>query len=73
MKTTLTFKLPTEEKQFNMAVNGYRAHDAIHYMLNMIRTKLKYGELSDEEYHAVERIQADMLETLKVYGVNLYD
>ena len=65
MKTILEFSAE-EQQEANTAINGWRYHCVIWDLQQFIRTQMKHGELSDEQYECYERIRTkvyDLIET----------
>jgi len=58
----LRFKLPEEQSEFDLAYNGARLSVVIEDLDNYLRNRLKYDELSEEQYHCYERIRAKLTE-----------
>lgn len=71
MKTSLRFKLPEEQDEFETAIKAMEYRIVISEVLSSLRDKLKYGVLSDEQYHAIEAIQAEVIHLIRVRGLEL--
>jgi len=72
MITTIHFFLPEDNDELEMATNGWRYHSCLWDMMNYFRSKLKYEELSDEEYSILEKAQEEFFSVLENHDVSLY-
>ena len=52
MKAVLEFNLPEDNRDFQSAINGSNYKDAIWDFDQLLRSEMKYKELSDETYQA---------------------
>lgn len=59
-KLTMSFKLPEEEEEFNLAKNGIKNSIVIEELDNFLRGKIKYGEHPD----AIEAIYQEVRDKL---------
>ena len=64
MKAKLTFNLPEESQEFADAINGRRWSLAVWEFKDYLRTKIKYSELSDQDYDALEKASEQLHEIL---------
>ncbi|NBO56610.1 MAG: hypothetical protein EBU84_18925 [Actinobacteria bacterium] len=62
MKGTLTFDLPEESEEFELARNGWRYKAALEDMDNWLRSKLKYEDLDDKTYEIYELCRTKLRE-----------
>lgn len=61
MKAIIEFQLPEDNWEFETASNAAKYRIAISEILELIRKKLKYSELSNEEYGLLESIRTEIL------------
>lgn len=59
MKATLEFNLPEDRFEFQCATKGVAMYCAINEIKNLFRSKLKYGELTDEQYKLIDEINEE--------------
>lgn len=64
MKAILKFKLPDEENEFSLSLKGPNYRRALDEIDNHLRSKLKYDELSDSDYHLYENLRKFVLEQI---------
>lgn len=60
MKLTLTFKLPEEEAEYRMYKNGPKYLSVIEDLDEYLRGRLKYENLDDVTYHALESVRTKL-------------
>jgi len=60
MNGTLTFNLPEEQIEFETAVNAYKYRGIISELDTFLRNKLKYSELTDEEYKVYDTVRQQL-------------
>ena len=56
MKYTLTYNIPEERSELNIARNGIKFYCRIIDYNEELRRKLKYSDLPEEEYKTIERM-----------------
>ena len=71
MKARLTFNLPEDQAEFDLAIQGSRMYSALWDISQELRTLWKYEELSDEEWKMVERIRNKFYEILDENQIKL--
>lgn len=71
MKATLEYALPEDDEKFYNATKGGEFKEVLKDVLQSLRDKLKHGILSDEQYHAIEAIQAEVIHLIRVRGLEL--
>ncbi len=49
MKAVLEFNLPEEQEEYSEAINGSKYKSALQNIFNIVRYKLKYEDMSEEE------------------------
>jgi len=57
MKAYLIFNLPEEREEFHYAQKGIDYSIALDEVDNHLRNRLKYEQLSDEVYEALEQVR----------------
>ena len=60
MKAKLTFILPEEKTEHLAAVSGMDMACALFDLRNYLRSRMKYGSLSDEAYKELERVSEEL-------------
>jgi len=71
MKARLTFNLPDDQNEFDLAVQSGNMYSALWDISQDLRTLWKYEELSEEEWKMVERIRDKFYEILSDHQINL--
>ncbi len=61
-KATLTFQLPEEADEFDLAYNGARLSVIIADLDNYLRSKIKYENLPEEQEKIYQEIRDKLLE-----------
>jgi len=69
MKATLEFDLPEDASEHLQAVHAGDAFSALLEMKNLFREKLKYGQLSDEDYDAIDQIREAFFEIIENHKI----
>lgn len=64
MKATLTFTLPEENEEFEIASKAQRTKGALDEFDHYLRSKLKYEELSEEQHDVYEAVRAKLWELM---------
>jgi len=64
MKAVLEFNLPDDNKDFQAAINGHNYKDAIWAFDQLLRSEMKYKELSDETYQAYKWCREELRKIL---------
>jgi hypothetical protein len=57
MKATLEFNLPEDQAEYDMAINAPKFYKIIWDMKQELRSKVKYAQLSEEQYKAYDSMQ----------------
>lgn len=71
MKSTLTFSLPEDQKEFELATNGSKWANLVYVIDQEIRTRLKYDEtLSDSCRNELEKLRKLIYEMMKENRLN---
>lgn len=65
MKATLEFDLPEDNKDFQAAINGHNYKSAIWDFDQLLRSEMKYKELSDETYQAYKWCREELRKILE--------
>lgn len=71
MKATLEFNLPDEQAEHYCAIKGADMLNVLWELKAELRAMLKYGELPDQQYEIVEKIQDYLIHSLNDNDVNL--
>jgi uncharacterized protein (DUF2252 family) len=71
MNATLTFNLPDDKYDYDVCNQAYNCNRALNQIKNEIRSKLKHGNLSDEEYAFWESLNSFFYDTLNENEVNI--
>lgn len=65
MNGILEFNLPEENDDFQAALNGHNYKSAIWHFDQLLRSEMKYKELSDETYKAFEWCREELRKILQ--------
>jgi len=71
MKATLEFNLPEEQAEHYCAIKGADMLNVLWELKAELRGMLKYGELTDQQYEIVEKIQGFLIDSLNDNEINL--
>jgi hypothetical protein len=71
MKATLEFNLPDDQAEHYCAIKGADMLNVLWELKAELRSMLKYGELPDQQYEIVEKIQDFLMSSLNDNDVNL--
>lgn len=71
MKAILKFSLPEEQEDFDLAVHGSKWMSACWDIDQHLRNKLKYEQLSEDTYKALEETREKFREILTDYNLEL--
>jgi len=71
MKATLTFNLPDDQHEFDLAVHGSDFYSILFDLNNEMRSICKYEEHSDEVYDIVERLRNMLLQGTNRTGIEI--
>jgi hypothetical protein len=71
MKATLEFNLPDDQAEHYCAIKGQDMLNVLWELKAELRAMLKYGELPDQQYEIVEKIQDFLMSSLDDNDVNL--
>ena len=71
MKAKLTFNLPDDQHDFDLAVQSGKMYSALWDISQELRKLWKYEELSEEEWNMVERIRNKFYEILDENQIKL--
>ncbi len=64
MKAILEFDLPEDNTDFQSAINGHNYKSAIWDFDQLLRSEMKYKELSEETYQAYKWCRAELRKIL---------
>jgi hypothetical protein len=71
MKAKLTFQLPEDQIEFDLAVQGSKMYSALWDISQELRQLWKYEQLKDDEFKMVERIRDKFHEILDENQIRL--
>ena len=71
MKAVLEYDLPEEIDEFEIAVNSRKYYNIIFDYKMFLRGKLKYEDLSEQEYEIIEKIREKFFSIIEENGINL--
>lgn len=73
MQATLTFTLPEDQEQFELATNAVKWMNFAHEFSEYLRTEYKYNEdkYTDEQYKLLEKVREKFYEMLNEEGLSL--
>lgn len=72
MNATLTFNLPEEEEEFEMASQARKLYFAVSDFDNFLRNKIKHADLTDEQYGVYDSIRQELWNRLSDENINLH-
>jgi len=65
MKASLVFNLPSERELYEACLNGFNYKNAIWELDQLLRSEMKYKELSDDTYKAFEYCRKELRKILE--------
>lgn len=68
-KAILEFDLPEETIEYRLAVNAGNYHAVLWDIDQYLRSKLKYGELTSEQYDALDKTREELHDLMNTYNV----
>lgn len=71
MKAILEFNLPDEQAEHYCAIKGADMLNVLWELKSELRSMLKYGDLPDQQYEIVEKIQEFLIDSLNNNEINL--
>lgn len=71
MKAILEFNLPDEQAEHYCAIKGADMLNVLWELKAELRSMLKYGELPEQQYEIVEKIQSFLIDSLNDNEINL--
>jgi len=71
MKATLEFNLPEDQAEHYCAIKGADMLNVLWELKAELRSMLKYGDLPEQQYKIVEKIQDYLIHSLNDNDVNL--
>jgi hypothetical protein len=69
MKVIIEFNLPEDEYEYRNSVKASEMYNALWDIKKELRNALKYGELNESEYKAVESMQNRFFDILNEYEI----
>lgn len=72
-KATLTYDLPEDRDEFEVAVNAAKYYVVLHNIDQILRNKIKYAgdEVSDDYIKVLEMIRSELWEQLEMNNISL--
>jgi hypothetical protein len=70
-KVTIEFNTIDEQHELELCINAGKWHSIVWDYSEYLRTKIKYGELSDDAYKAIEEVREKLHELLNNEGLKL--
>jgi hypothetical protein len=70
-KAILEFDLPEETVEYKLAVNAGSYYSVLFDMDQHLRSRLKYGGLTESEYVVLEKAREELHDLLSTYNVTL--
>jgi hypothetical protein len=71
MKATIEFNLPDEQAEHYCAIKGQDMLNVLFELKSELRSMLKYGDLPEQQYEIVEKIQDFLISSLNDHEINL--
>lgn len=73
MQATLTYQLPEEKEEFELATNAVKWMSVSHEMAEYLRQQLKYHseKYTDEEYKVLEQVRKKLQDLIEEEGLTL--
>jgi hypothetical protein len=71
MKATIEFNLPDDQAEHYCAIKGQDMLNVLWELQAELRSMLKYGDLPEQQYEIVEKIQDFLIGSLNDYEINL--
>ena len=71
MKATLEFNLPEEQAEHYCAIKGADMLNVLWELRAELRSMLKYGDLPEQQYEIVDKIEDFLISSLNDNDVNL--
>jgi len=71
MQAQLIFNLPEEQEEFEMASNAIKYSIVLSDIDNYLRSKIKYTDLTDEQYKVYEEVREQLWNYLNEEGIKL--
>jgi hypothetical protein len=70
-KVTIEFNSIEEQHELELCINASKWYSIVWDYSEYLRTKIKYGELSDDAYKAIEEVREKLHELLNDEGLKL--
>ncbi len=71
MEGILKFNLPDDNTEFNLAVNAFKYWNVIYEFDQQLRNKLKYDNISDEEYEIYDKMRESLHDLINENNISL--
>jgi hypothetical protein len=73
MKIIIEFNLPEEREEYQNSINGTDWRGVVQALDEMLRQKLKYGEISGKTHKEVEEIRTSLHEFCSERNLSVHD
>jgi hypothetical protein len=70
-KVTIEFNTIDEQHELELCINASKWYSIVSDYSEYLRTKIKYGELSDDSYKAIEQAREKLHELLNDEGLKI--
>ena len=70
-KVTIEFNTIEEQHELELCINASKWYSIVWDYSEYLRTKIKYGELSDDAYKAIEEVREKLHELLNDEGLKI--
>jgi hypothetical protein len=70
-KVTIEFNTIEEQHELELCINASKWYNIVSDYSEYLRTKIKYGELSDDAYKAIEEAREKLHELLNDEGLKI--
>ena len=70
-KVTIEFNSIEEQQELELCINASKWYSIVWDYSEYLRTKIKYGELSDDAYKAIEEVREKLHELLNDEGLKI--
>jgi hypothetical protein len=71
MKAIIEFNLPDDQYEYELANKGGAMYHVLWELKAELRSMLKYGELPDQQYEIVQKIQDFLMSSLDDNEINM--
>ena len=68
-KAILEFNLPEDSIEYRMAVNSSNYHSVLWDIDQYLRSKLKWGELTSEQYDVLDKTREELHDLMRTHNI----